>query len=258
VILTRFPSKDVSTGTRIETTWDLLAQFLCIDPPIERRVPKERLPLWSPATFKGDHRARGDVEAVYALGFDVDATPVPTEAELRAVFEGQACLFHLSSSATTAAPRWRLFLQLSRPVSASEYDTLWAVAARVLPFPVGREAKNPDRPWYLPRVPAEGEFVGVVMTGEPLDVDAVLAMAPAPGTAPAAVVPAPSATAPATRPAAHRRRAMALALGSAWPADGEGRNSAQLALAGGLRSEGWSAEDALVHRQRGALQHSTV
>jgi hypothetical protein len=41
----------------------------------------------------------------------------------------------------------------------------------------------------------------------------------------------------------NRRQAAAAALGAAWP--GKGRHEAQLALAGALRAEGWSAEEAV-------------
>ena len=216
LIFTLFPSDTVSTGTRIATTWGDLCQVICFDAPQPREVPKKALALWCPATFKGEHRSRPDVEAVYALGFDVDAAPVPTEPQLRAALTGQACLFHLSSSATPAAPRWRLLLQLSRPVTGAEYDALWAFAAKRLPFPVGAEAKNPDRGWYMPRVPDEGDFIGVALPGAPLDVDAALALVATTPTEPTATAPAPRELGAPT----DRRQAFAVALGTAWPAKG--------------------------------------
>jgi hypothetical protein len=240
VIFTLFPSDSVSTGTRIPATWDLLAQVICHDPPAAREVPKKALALWCPASFKGDHRAREDVEAAFALGFDVDIAPVPTEADLRAAMAGQACLFHLSSSATPTAPRWRLLLQLSRPATGAEYDALWAVAARSLPFPVGA-AKDPSRGWYMPRVPEEGDFVGVVLAGEPLDVDWVLSAVPA-NVEPSRAPVAPSA--PVTAPAEVRRLAAAKLLASAWPAVGT-RHDAKIALAGGLWRDGMPQDHAV-------------
>ncbi|MFI5301744.1 MAG: DUF3987 domain-containing protein, partial [Polyangiales bacterium] len=239
ISFTLFSSDSDSTGKRFEATWEQLGQLICLDPPAAREVSKKSLKLWSPALFRGDHRSRESVEAIFALGFDVDETPVPAESYLRTALAGQACMFHTSSSSTPSAPRWRLLLQLSRPVTADEYDRLWALLAANLTCPVGKSAKDPSRGWYTPRVPAEGDFVGVVLPGAPLDVDAALALTPAK----APIVPAPSAVAPAERPAADRRKAMALALGTSWPA--KGRHEAQLALAGALRGEGWTAEDAV-------------
>lgn len=72
-----------------------------------------------------------------------------------------------------------------------------------------------------------------------IDVDAILAAAPAaePPNAPTSAAPRADA------PAGNRRAAMALALGSAWPA--KGRHEAQLALAGALRAEGFTEAEAV-------------
>ncbi|HTC68083.1 MAG TPA: AAA family ATPase, partial [Acidothermaceae bacterium] len=196
------------------------------------------LGLWCPATFAGDHRKRANVESVYALGFDVDAAPVPTEAELRTALAGRACLFHSSSSATPSAPRWRLLLLLSRPVTATEYDRLWARVASSLPFAVGAEAKDPSRGWYVPRVPAEGDFVGVHLDGVPLDVDALLAAAPAPP------VSTPSTPQASPAPTTDRRPAAARLLAGSWPALGS-RHEAKCALAGAFWRAGWSEDEAV-------------
>jgi DnaB helicase-like protein len=238
---TMFPSDSVPAGTRIPATWDIVAQIFCQDPPQPRETPKTGLALWSPATFKGDYRERANVEAVYALGFDVDIVPVPSEADLRAALTGRSCFFHSSSSSTPTAPRWRLLLQLSRSVTGAEYDRLWALVASRFPFGVGAGAKDPSRGWYVPREPAEGDFVGVVLDGAPLDVDAVLASVPA--EVPALVVAAPAPRESVAAPAADRRQAAAKLLGESWTPLGN-RHAAKLALGGGLARDGWSEDDA--------------
>jgi hypothetical protein len=230
--LSIFPGDDKPEGRRLSADWTTCARAL-LDDVHPREVPKRALPFWSPTVFHGDHRSRANVEAAYAVGFDVDIAPVPDAETLRTIFAGQAALFHCSSSSTLAAPRWRLILPVSRPMSGDEYDRVWRAVAALLPFAVGNEAKDPSRGWYWPRVPTEGDFVGDVLEGTPLDVDAILASAP-----PAA--PAPREAAPDAR-----RTAMAAALGAAWPPKGEGRNHAQLALAGALRHEGFTEAEAV-------------
>jgi putative DNA primase/helicase len=162
--ITVFPRDSIPRGKRLAMSWDALAQVICLDPPQPREVPKKELALWCPATFKGDYRSRKNVELVYALGFDVDVAPVPSKGALREALAGRACMYHLSSSATPRAPRWRLMLPLSRPVTANEYDRLWERVAKSFPFAVGQEARDPSRGWYMPRLPAEGEFVGEALS----------------------------------------------------------------------------------------------
>lgn len=234
MICTTFARDDRPQGTREEMTWEELLE--CFAEPEPANVPKSELPLWSPAAFRDDYRKGTNVEAVYALTFDVDKVPVPDEAAIRAGVPWRAAAYS-SSSATRAAPRWRLVIDISRPLTADEYARVWSTVAGVLRFPVGGESKDPSRAWYMPRVGADGHYVHFVIDGAPLDVDAVLADAP-PAAAPATVA-APSAA----RGVTSRRLVAAAALGAAWPPSGD-RMPARLALLGACYHEGWPREDA--------------
>ena len=205
--------------------------------PLEASTPKADLPLWSPATFHDDYRDSDNVEAVHALAFDVDEAPIPNRATLETEMTGIRAIAHTSSSSTAAAPRWRLVVALDRAITGSEYTRLWSYVAGTLPFPVGQAAKDPSRAWYFPRRGEDGSYEVFETHGAPLDVDALLAIAPTPRPTPAGVTMSKS------MPARARRDAAVAALGAAWPATG--RHQAQLALAGGLVRDGWSEADAI-------------
>ena len=64
-------------------------------------------------------------------------------------------------------------------MTKEEHPRVWRAVERVLPFKVGQEAKDPGRCWYDAREGADGSYVCEAFDGEPLDVDAYLALEPA-------------------------------------------------------------------------------
>lgn len=179
VSLTRFPRTSEPHGTRQTAPLDaLLDEFR--SPRAAANTPKEELPLWSPATFAGDRRSNANVESAWAVGFDVDVSPVPDEHALQALpFAGFFCSSssHLQRSDANpdATARWRLVVLLSRAVDAKEYARVWRAVARSLPFKVG-DAKDPARQWFVPRRSATYAFGE--LAGAPVDVEAILAKEP--------------------------------------------------------------------------------
>lgn len=228
----------------VEGPWVGLIEGLGAGAAAPPEIPKSHLPLWSPATYSNRYRKAANVEAVYALVLDIDEDPIPTKEAIAEVF-GPAGPFgslrafvHTSSSSTAEAPRWRGIIELSRPVTAAEYRTVWAAFTHRLPFKVGQQSKDPSRAWFVPRRGVDGYYDAHGLEGDALDVDALL---DAPPPAPVETPPAP---APPANPIAPNRRALAATLlGTAWPTTG--RHAAQLALAGALKRDGWSKDDAL-------------
>jgi len=233
-------------------TWEMFVGAL--RDPAPSTVEKAALPLWSPAVFRDGYRSASNVEAVYALGFDVDKEPAPHEEDLRRALDGILSVAHTSSSSTVDAPRWRLMVALSRPVTAGEYRILWGAFAGVLPFPVGQEAKDPSRGWFFPRRGPDESYSLVEIEGKPIDVDDLLAeireaegastAKESPSSSPVrAPSPSPSPN-PRPGPGTGARDAAVAALGAAWPPTGS-RHQAQRALAGALCRDGWSSEEAV-------------
>ena len=164
-------------GKRIAWEWPELVAFV-------REVrswaqPKEALPVWSPATFRGDYRNSENLEAVELLVFDLDAKDQPeplTEARFHerigGLFRGLAWLAHSSFSATAEAPRWRLILPLAVPLDGAR----WALAhkhLRKVLAKVGivqdKNANDSPRAFYVPVRPPSGFFVASAFEGQLID-----------------------------------------------------------------------------------------
>jgi hypothetical protein len=240
-----FPNdRDPDVAAEGEHTWEDFVSSL--SQPRDASVAKRQLPLWSPARFRAGYRRRENVIDVSLLVLDVDEDPVPDRAALEREFSSYRPLrvvAHSSSRATATAPRWRVAIALSRPVTAGEYDRLWPAFTSALPFPVGRQSKDPSRAWYFPRRGDDGHFEIFAVDGEPLDVDTWLEKAPVPALEPSGTAPRERAESPRAVRIAAKRAGAAAALAAAWPE--KGRHQAQLALAGALKHDGWAPEDAL-------------
>ncbi len=152
-----FVSDKCTTAVRKDLTWEELCSSL--SKPLPADVPKSRLPMWSPAVFEGDQRAAANVARVSCLVYDVDEDPVPSAAQICQALGTARWFAHSSSSATLNHPRWRLVIELSRPVTREEHAKLWSAVAKQLGFSVGAASKDSSRAWYAPRRSLDGSFV---------------------------------------------------------------------------------------------------
>lgn len=241
VAISRFPHALDPKAERVDQ-FDWWSFVRSLQTPAPKTTPKSELPMWSPATFKGGHRRRANVESVTLLCYDVDIDPIPTSAELRAGVRGILAVVQSSSSATKDAPRWRLALALDRKVTAAEYDRLWKAVADSLPFPVGKAAKDPSRGWYVGREGPDDFFSCFPLEGKPLPVEEWLAKAPVTPTAP--VFESPDSIQvdflePEALPAFYEEaiRTVGAACAAACPVPGK-RHELSMALAGALLGNG--------------------
>ncbi len=147
----------------LEISWgDLVAN---LSHPHPKDTPKEKLPMWSPASFahspdedptKG-MRQTANVVGVSLLVFDVDVDPVPTLDDMASALWG-TWFAHSTSSSTLLVPRWRLLLLMSRPMTVREHAAAWLGVTKRLPFPVGPASKDSSRAWFAPRCGDDGSF----------------------------------------------------------------------------------------------------
>ncbi len=152
-----FASDKRTKATRTTVSWEELCQFL--RNPRPRTMAKSALPMWSPAVFRGDERRAANVEAVSLLVFDVDEEPVPTLEEIAAALGDVRWFAHSSSNSTWPSPRWRLLVELSRPVTSEEHARLWKAFSERFPFRVGAASKDSSRAWYAPRLGEDDSFI---------------------------------------------------------------------------------------------------
>lgn len=231
MIITRFASTKNSTGT----TEDVDVEKFLSSPRVA--VDKRTLPLFSFGKFRGNHREGSDFESISMLGFDVDIAPVPDEAAIKKALEriGVAGYYLTSPSAAHSAMRWRLFIPTNRPINAPEYSACHAAVKAQFGFPVGQQAIDPTRAWYVPAQPTGGIFVCGKVEGPELDPDLYKGFVqPAPRASPAIT----SINLP---PSDERHAALLEHLVSCWPGVGR-RDECHMALAGTLAKLGYGPD----------------
>lgn len=146
--------------------------------------PKEALPLFSWAVFKGNLRRLQLLILVTALAFDVDV-PLPSVDALVAMLALVAPLawhVHSSFSSVPGALRFRVVVPLSRPMAPEEHRAIWPVFASALAssgVEVDGACKDGSRGYYTPTIPPNGVYDYRSLEGESLDVDAWLRLAQA-------------------------------------------------------------------------------
>lgn len=234
-------------------TWEAFRDFVANPQVVES---KDTLEGWSPAKFRENRRGLENAEALSAVVLDDDKSGLSID-EVDRIWFGFGGIVHTTHSHTDAAPKYRIVLRLSRDITPAEYSALWRVVrehAALHGQVLDAAPKDPSRLWYVPAHRAGAPYASRLIMGPPLDVDEILAgapdverrvgesrLAPASGTSAAE----PGRLLAATQGAGARRNAMAAALGAAWPARGNGRHEAQLALAGALRGEGLDEAEAV-------------
>lgn len=197
--ITSWQSLTNAHGTRVELTWQELAERLADPEPRPANAEHPQLGGWSPATFASDYRKKENVEQVTALGLDLDEGGVSLE-QVRAAFAGRSAIVHSTRRYTPETPRWRVVVQLTRPVTADEHAAIWTrerdrLAA--LGIALDEQTKDPSRFWFLPCVSVSIDYVIEVLEGDPLSVDYVKVTTPRPEPMPS---PAPSATVASSPP----------------------------------------------------------
>lgn len=177
IVLTYFPSLRCAQGSRHRTTWTKLLARLATSRTV---AVKEDTPGISLATYRGDKRAKANVEHVYAVGLDLDKR-VDWDALLER-FAANDSFLHTTWSSTPTEPRARVFLRLSRPVTGAEYVRVYQACARTAEaggLEVDRKASDPSRFWFVPSTPPGVAYRWSIGEGEPVDVDWALSVVPA-------------------------------------------------------------------------------
>jgi hypothetical protein len=199
VTLYPVPARERPQGQRSVLRWvDVVAR---VSSPIEA-PSKEALPGWSPARFADDYRDEDNVERVFALGFDVDEAPSTKLSELRELLAPYAAIVHSTYSHTADAPRWRVWVRASRPMTGAEYELVWLrFRSTVLAgIGVGSAAKDPSRFWYQPGHAPGAPYEHAMTGGAPVDVDALLSESEAPKPIEGLPVGSPAPRAEPVRP----------------------------------------------------------
>lgn len=151
-----------------------------------RECPHKRGPAYSPAEFHpGTKRAGANVKRLHFASFDVDKSTNAQLAESARLLksDGVAAVISSTHNHRPGAPRVRVVAQLSRPVTPEEWRSIWAWLNNRYQLFADESARDPARIFFEPSTPSDVKPLVWAHGGAPLDVDAVLKLAP---TAPAA------------------------------------------------------------------------
>jgi hypothetical protein len=180
--LTYFHRLTEPQGRRYCTTWPKLLGRLTTPREV---ADKHDVPGVSLATFRNDRRALANVEAVYAIGLDLDKGV--DWSSFVTLFGATDSFLHTTWSSTPTAPRARVFLRLSRPVTSDEYRRVYrgvADTCEAAHLVVDRQASDPSRFWFLPSIPPGGSYWCSIGRGQPVNVEGALACVPPSSPAP--------------------------------------------------------------------------
>jgi putative DNA primase/helicase len=185
---------DIDTSTQHDLTWDQLATELTT----HKRSPTKNGGaivfggfVDGPCTRLGhctakcpgkNHRIDDNVTEVSALGLDFDNASEARLLEIRALLKGVQLqhVWYTTHSSTEAQLKIRIVIALSRPVPGADWRRFWDAAvdhvfgSRDI---VDGTCANPSRVFYLPCCPEGATPEAEAVEGEPLDVDAVMALA---------------------------------------------------------------------------------
>jgi hypothetical protein len=196
VDLVTFKNHKAVRGTAEQLSWDALAERLhtCVETPCDpcpryredgktpHRCDHKHGPAWSPVVLDGP-RANVNVRHVSALVLDLDHVRAGDVRPFLATLAPYRHIVHSTHSHRPPADvALRAVVALSRPVPAGDWRRFYAAATRHLGVPPGLDARDdPARLFFLPSAPPSriGRFFRSAGEGAALDVDALLAVAPA-------------------------------------------------------------------------------
>ena len=185
----------ISTGrSRLETAWkprQVTWEWLCERLAKVQRTPEtaqEYASMGKAAkgvakdhggfvggALEGGTRKASTVRSRSLLTLDIDYGRPNTLGIVSDTLAGTAWCVYSTHSSTTASPRYRLVIPLSRDVSPEEYVALGRRVAGDVDIEVFDDSTyEPSRLMYWPSAPKDGPFTHRVGAGDPLDVEAEL------------------------------------------------------------------------------------
>ena len=145
------------------------------------------LGLWSPAQFGEDaygvrHRTNRNVLAVSFLVFDIDETELCL-LEIREILGGTRAAIVPSFNHSEQTPRFRIVLDVTRPMTAEEFERVMPWASALLTrygIAPDEAAMDSARLFYDSAIPEHNQHLWFAEQtfGDPIDVDRVLMHAP--------------------------------------------------------------------------------
>lgn len=135
---------------------------------------------WSPASYaKGKTRVGKNVIGVSMLVADLDHMDGETFEAALASLQRYRYVAHGTHSDRPDDRCARVAIATSRAVTENEWPRFWPAAMRALGQPADQQCSDSNRIYFKPSRPSDGVYFFVEQDGDVLDVDAILATAPA-------------------------------------------------------------------------------
>lgn len=150
--ISMFTSKDDNQPAHKVLDWSRFVRGMCR----HRERENKDGPAFSPVTYReGTTRGKANVEAVHALVLDIDhAGEPPWDLLERWEYVGHTTFQH-----TPAAPRWRVVIPLSRPVSGTDWPGVWLRANAYFANCLDPSTKDSSRIFFFPSCPPGAEHL---------------------------------------------------------------------------------------------------
>lgn len=185
--ITIWKNKTDKTGTQRTCSLYDFEQNHLAHPPVYNGPDDPNWLAWSPCVFTGSRSAENATDIAF-LVVDYEASNGIKSTSINAIIATWCkCVgwVHTTRRHTTEHPRCRVVVKLSRPVNGTEYRSLYKLVLKYLDglgHKVDQKTFDPGRIWFLPgKANESAEYRHQVFGGDlVIDVDAVLAMAPAP------------------------------------------------------------------------------
>jgi hypothetical protein len=171
---TYFARDNIADGDRIQfTAPELEAQMR---DPYAKAPTKKGLPMVSPTHFRGDHRARVNIERVYMLGLDLDERQLDPEPYVTQIHEamGRVRMFCYSTYSSTPEQGYKLraLIPYTQPAAWDVHERSWKYVegklARVGVI-IDPQCKDAPRGYYIWSVPPSGFYWNLHIPGRTWD-----------------------------------------------------------------------------------------
>ena len=127
-------------------------------------------------TIEGGQRKAGNIISRSLVTLDIDFGTADTLGIVEDMMAGTAWCLYSTHSHSSATPRYRLIVPLSRNVTPDEYIPIARRRAETIGIDIFDDSTyQPERLMYWPSAAQDGEFVFRSGEGEPADVENILA-----------------------------------------------------------------------------------
>lgn len=167
------PNNLAAVTKTVSTSWPKFAKFLTKQPP--ETEDKASVGWYCAAQFDPEYRDSKNFVARHCLTFDYDEIDPCDLKEIREAYAGFAYVMYTTASHTSANPRIRLVMPLSRACGVDEFCAVTRNVAQLFNIEkLARESDTPAQMMFLPSTKPGKQFHSVINHGEWIDVDKVL------------------------------------------------------------------------------------